>query len=307
MGGVIMYEIKACEVEDIWRIRDFLKETFRLFDDKVNWCIDRLNFTYSMSRCMNSVSEEQYRKQIRIFEKGGLIEAVVLTEGEGNGEAFIEVRDHNLDDDLINHIFDFLDSLHEISKNDTVALRLNSNAKKLIQKAESLGYIKEDWSEITMKRPLNEKEDIVLPEGYSFVSFDECTYEQKALGHGKAFGYADRSIFLKSAEKGLEILSTMEDFNPELDIHILGPDGDIVAFATMWYDQNNEIGILEPVGTHPEHRKLGLAKMAIYEGCNLVLEKGAKTVYVGSDQEFYKKIGFSFASVDFVYKKVKRC
>ena len=101
MGGVIMYEIKACEVEDIWRIRDFLKETFRLFDDKVNWCIDRLNFTYSMSRCMNSVSEEQYRKQIRIFEKGGLIEAVVLTEGEGNGEAFIEVRDHNLDDDLI--------------------------------------------------------------------------------------------------------------------------------------------------------------------------------------------------------------
>jgi predicted N-acetyltransferase YhbS len=50
--------------------------------------------------------------------------------------------------------------------------------------------------------------------------------------------------------------------------------------------------VLEPVGTIPEFRRKGLAFWLIDEGERRVSKLGARKLYVGSDQDFYRAIGF---------------
>lgn len=295
-----MYTRKKCEKEDIWVIRDFLKETYKKFGGKVNWHIDRLNFTYSMSRHMNEVTEEAYREAITMYLKDDVLEAVLLTEGENRGEAFFEISSLDIDDELKHMMFNDADILGQKSEHDFVELRLHSHAKVLLDEAVKRGYEKVDWSEVTMKKILDNQEDEVLPEGYEFITHDN--FEDKANAHAHAFGYHDKKDVVSRSIAGLKELRNMPDYNKSYDIAV-AYKGNEVAFATMWYDSDNQIGILEPVGTHEDHRRLGLAKAAVYRGCNLIREQGARAVYVGSDQEFYKAIGFTPISTDYVYKK----
>lgn len=299
LGGVFMYSIKKCNKDDIWRIRDFLQETYGNFEEKVNWHIDRLNFTYSMSRIMNGVSDQSYRDRIRIFEKDGQILSFVNTEGENRGEVFFQIPTYNLEKNLIKDMFDYAESI-----SNEMFLRINSHAVELIKEAEIRGYKKEDWSEITSVMPLNQVLPYSLPTEFHF---GHATNKEKALGHGMAFGYADQLNYLKRSERGLKELENMDDYNEKFDIQVCNAENQVLAFATVWYDQKNKLGILEPVGTHPDYRKRGLAKAAIYEGCNRIFKAGARKVYVGSDQAFYKRIGFMKASEDLVYKYLKKC
>lgn len=50
--------------------------------------------------------------------------------------------------------------------------------------------------------------------------------------------------------------------------------------------------MLEPVGTIPEYRRMGLGRVVIGEAVRRLANKGASKVYVGSDQEFYIALGF---------------
>ncbi len=49
-------------------------------------------------------------------------------------------------------------------------------------------------------------------------------------------------------------------YRPELDLVVTSPAGDVVAYCQGWYDEANATGTFEPVGTHPDHRCLGLAR-----------------------------------------------
>ena len=293
-----MYTRKKCETHDRELINEFLEETYQNFDEKVNWLIDRFNFTYAVSRIMNGVSEQEYRNRIKLYYKGDVLEAVLLTEGENRGEAFIEMRNMPIEDELLNMILEDVVSLGERLETD-IHLRVPSIYTKLIEEVEDRGYEKLEWSEITSKLILNESLDDTLPNGFTFE-----TSEPDIMGtcHSKAFGYADKPIYVDRINEALVILKNSTRYDESLDISVVTDKGVGAAFATMWYDSKNQIGILEPVGTHPDYRKLGLAKSAIYRGCNEILKRGAKAVYVGSDQEFYKKIGFNYASEDKVYK-----
>jgi GNAT superfamily N-acetyltransferase len=49
-------------------------------------------------------------------------------------------------------------------------------------------------------------------------------------------------------------------YRPEFDPIVVSPAGEVVAYCQGWYDEANGIGLFEPVGTHPEHRRLGLSR-----------------------------------------------
>lgn len=289
-----MYRRKTCEKSDITVIRDFLVKTVSHFDEKVNWHIDRLNFTYSVSRVMNGISEAGYREPIVMYYDDEQLKAVILSEGENSGERFIAVDCLDLDDSLIQMIFDDLD------REDEIFLRLPVDGQKLRHEAVQRGYVLEPWSEITLKMMLKEPFSVHLPSGFTFGQPSSQT-----LGkcHAYAFGYYERAYLLDRIVDGLEELKKMPDYDASLDIAVMNDQQEVVSFVILWYDEKNQIGILEPVGTHPDYRGLGLAKTAIYHGCNQLMQRGAKAVYVGSNQEFYKKIGFSYVAEDKVYKK----
>ena len=63
-----------------------------------------------------------------------------------------------------------------------------------------------------------------------------------------------------------EIYRTASFYIPELDLVAVAPDGSFAAFCTVRLDPVSRIAEFEPVGTHPDYRKLGLGKALLLEG-----------------------------------------
>ncbi|TFG67032.1 MAG: GNAT family N-acetyltransferase [Anaerolineales bacterium] len=82
-------------------------------------------------------------------------------------------------------------------------------------------------------------------------------------------------------------------YRKDLKIVVEAPDGQFVSFCGMWYEPVNRIAYVEPVATDPDYRRMGLGKAAVLEGIRRCGALGAQVAYVGSDQEFYKSIGFT--------------
>ena len=75
-------------------------------------------------------------------------------------------------------------------------------------------------------------------------------------------------------------LSSLPHYAAERDRVIVAPDGTFVAFANAWYDPEALVGELEPVGTHPDHRRLGLARAVCLEAIRHLASAGAREVLI---------------------------
>ncbi|HYK64849.1 MAG TPA: GNAT family N-acetyltransferase, partial [Patescibacteria group bacterium] len=87
---------------------------------------------------------------------------------------------------------------------------------------------------------------------------------------------------------------------PELDWVVEAPDGRFASCCIAWLDEKNCVGELEPVGTHPDFRRLGLARAVCLSALHALREKGARLVVVyprGDDaypvpRMIYGELGF---------------
>jgi ribosomal protein S18 acetylase RimI-like enzyme len=98
-------------------------------------------------------------------------------------------------------------------------------------------------------------------------------------------------------------------YRPELDFVVEAPDGSFAAFCLCWLDADNRFGELEPVGTHPAHRRLGLARAVCTAALAGLRAAGAETalVYsvVGSPAELlYSSLGFETISRQVEFRSV---
>jgi GNAT superfamily N-acetyltransferase len=89
-------------------------------------------------------------------------------------------------------------------------------------------------------------------------------------------------------------------FRHGLNLVAVAPDGTFAAHVGLTLDEVNRHGIIEPVCTHPDHRRLGLAQALILDGLGRLRDLGAVTCAVETgDMEpanaLYRSIGFSEA------------
>ncbi len=52
-------------------------------------------------------------------------------------------------------------------------------------------------------------------------------------------------------------------YDPARELVAEAPDGTFAAFAVTWYDELNRTGLMEGVGTHPDHRQIGLGRAIV--------------------------------------------
>lgn len=150
-----------------------------------------------------------------------------------------------------------------------------------------------------MKRlfPILERSlDYQLPDGFKIASmadnYDAFKYGEVLF---KGFDHEEGDRIFTASEE--EILQYNGEFNApnvnkELKIIALDSEGEYAAYCGMWYDVSCEYGIVEPLVTIPKYRKMGLGRAVVYEGIKRCKELGAKSVFVGSSQQFYYSIGF---------------
>ena len=131
-------------------------------------------------------------------------------------------------------------------------------------------------------RALDELPPITVPEGYRLRHVAGDDVPRRVTVQRAAF------TSTMTDEKYRRLRGTWP-YREELDVVVEAPDGSFVAFCLAWIDQENAAGELEPVGTHPDHRRRGLASAASLEALGRLRELGADTCVVyGSDRPDYQ-------------------
>jgi ribosomal protein S18 acetylase RimI-like enzyme len=77
-----------------------------------------------------------------------------------------------------------------------------------------------------------------------------------------------------------DIVVTMPDFRRELGPIVSAPDGRLAAYCIAWFDPRTGTTEIEPLGTHPEFRRLGLGRAIVNEVFRRSAEHRASLVMV---------------------------
>ncbi len=278
--------------DDFIRIRDFLKATYKETGMPSNWLIDRWNFVRYVSQTMHETFDS-WPDTVGLWEDSrGSIISVVCSEGELRGEAFFQMSTHELPEELLQAMFEYAENNLALNEKGMkrINLRIPENALAIERMALERGYRHSSWNETISAMDLRGSLSVSLPEGFEIRSGNQLTENAQGIAHAKAFGYIDTD-YVKRSPLCYAMLKKAPDYRADLDLAVVNKEGEIVSFCTVWYDSVNQIGILEPVGTHSGYRKMGLGRAVIYEGLNRIMAKGATKAFVGSDQEFYSRIG----------------
>lgn len=148
-----------------------------------------------------------------------------------------------------------------------------------------------------------------LPHGFTIRAFaGESEIEERVAVHRSAFDPSRMTV-----EKHRRTMAS-PTYRRELDLLVIAPNGAPVAYCIVWYDEVNRFGVFEPVGTHQDYRRRGLAKVVLCYGLRLLQELGAETAHVcaagGNDAStaLYPAAGFAVNDLIYQWEKVfDRC
>lgn len=156
-----------------------------------------------------------------------------------------------------------------------------------------LGWKLDDQAQYIINRiELTSVPDPVLPASYHF---------RAARGIEDAAALAAvhaHSFNVEWPAKLYRRLMESPGYDPERELVVEAPDGTFAAFAIVWYDPVNRIGYFEPVGTHKDHRRLGLGRAIVLYGMQQMIAAGMEFATVANfsnneaAQRLYRACGF---------------
>ena len=176
---------------------------------------------------------------------------------------------------------------------------------------ERHGFAAGSWHTVTLVRSLDEPIPASrLPAGFTIrhLAGPQEVDELVAL-HRAAFGTTHMTV-----EQRLAMIHTPE-YAQELDLVAVAPEGSLAAYAMCHFSrQENALtgcneGYTDPVATHPEFQRRGLARALLLTGLRLLKNRGLELAKLttGSDnipmQETAQSAGFHVDSVKLQYAK----
>lgn len=142
------------------------------------------------------------------------------------------------------------------------------------------------------RRNLYEVAQVTLPDGFSIRGATHEDYEQLAEVHNRSFG----SGFTPEIYRDEVMLKP--GYDPQRELVVVAPDGRFAAFCVIWFDDVNKVGLFEPVGTHEEFRRMGLASTLMTHAMSLMKARGMEAAEVCYETEnegskrLYTGLGF---------------
>jgi GNAT superfamily N-acetyltransferase len=116
-----------------------------------------------------------------------------------------------------------------------------------------------------------------LPDGYRFGSLLDVTDEEFIAGHRAAWSDHRPSPYRADLHAAVK---RMPQFRPDLVTIAIAPDGTVASYCIGWMDVQSATLEIEPLGTHRDHRRLGLAHAVVREVQHRAWEHGARHVLV---------------------------
>ncbi len=146
-----------------------------------------------------------------------------------------------------------------------------------------------------------------LPRGYRVRSMrGEEDLERRVEVHRRAFEPSQMSI------DKYRRLQSMPHYRLEHDLVVEAVGGEFAALTMAWWDPVGRVGELEPVGTHPDHRRKGLGQAVNLAALNLFAKLGAEWALVFSgtanaaSEALYRSVGFERLATHRRYQRPAR-
>jgi mycothiol synthase len=135
-----------------------------------------------------------------------------------------------------------------------------------------------------------------LADGYTLATTGEASLDADA-GRMAALLNAAFGRTVHTAAEYRSFMTGAPAFRHDLNLVAVAPDGSFAAHVGVYWDAANRHGVFEPVCTHPDHLRRGLARTLVLEGARHLEALGAVTATVDTgDMEvanaFYRSLGF---------------
>jgi ribosomal protein S18 acetylase RimI-like enzyme len=177
---------------------------------------------------------------------------------------------------------------------ETDALDSNSDA---IAALERTGYERVGDDEpymVYLARSLDELPQPAGPNGFELRTVGEDDVDSRVEAHRSAF--APSRVTVESYRNVMRAWP----YRADLDCIAVAPGGRVAAYCLAWLDGENRAGELEPVGTHADFRRRGLAAAVCTFALQRLREEGAEraVVYARGDaayaapKQLYESLGF---------------
>jgi GNAT superfamily N-acetyltransferase len=118
-----------------------------------------------------------------------------------------------------------------------------------------------------------------LPDGFSMRWLEPALDDAYVDLHRAAWSTRTPSTYNREMHSSV---TSMPEFQRELVPIIAAPDGTLAAYCIAWLDPRTRTTEIEPLGTHPGFRRLGLARAITEEVVWRSAERGANSVMVWS-------------------------
>lgn len=305
--------LKPFEYEvDFLSVRDFLSRTYQVYQRPLNWRIERWEYAFHFIAPYFGNWDQDPPSEILARETFQMLEGLTGCWKNGDGEIIgvvnIEHPHHEHPDfgeffihrhpqhlDLLPEMITYAES-HLFHPETGKLFIYVDNEDRVLQKLLEKGGFTPDPQDQAIETLLDLGKceipgQVNLPDGFKIQSMaDDNDLARRCKAFGCAFNHPDPIDW--PPVLAYRSLQGSPDYRKEQDIVVVSPEGEFAAFCLIWYDQRNRLASLEPVGTQPGFRRMGLAREAVFEAIRRVKTLGAKWVAVGSDQDFYLKMGF---------------
>jgi mycothiol synthase len=284
--------------KDFWRVRRLLIDTVGITPVGFNWEVRRWDGT----RFHNPRGElaPGAGLRIRLWEDGDRLVAAIHPEGQGNAHLQVHPDYRHLEEEMIawaeaNLAADGEDGVR------TLNLFVNDYDAGRRRLLAGRGYVECAWGGVTRYLRLGRQSLTTprIPPGYTL----RTARSRQSLADSQAVADLLNAAFGRTWHTAQEIqvfARLAPSYRPDMDLVAEAADGTLAAYVGIAYDPDNRLAIFEPVCTHPDHLRRGLAKTLMQEGLLRLRALGAQGACVGTGDmlpanRLYDAIGFSEA------------
>ena len=186
---------------------------------------------------------------------------------------------------------------------DEIIVDANAGDAAMIAMVEALDFRPNNFYWTLTRHDLSPIPDAPLPAGFRFR--DATVADAANLAEAHNYSFTNKW----TAESYAQVFASP---HMELELAAVAPDGRFAAFVNLWIDEVNRSLLFEPVGTHADFRRRGLASALICHAMRrMQAERGIVCAYVchePSDKNrasgaLYRSLGFKQVCVTREYSK----
>ncbi len=298
--------------KDFELVRAFLIFTYNLTRSFENW-IPSMFENIKFGPCGREYQDEE-DVYIKIWEDArdsdisSVTNVVAVTFCKPSGDCWIQIHPDYRSSEK--EILLWLEEQRRINSGENIepelCFRVDETDDKRIALLTELGYKDYGLKEYNRTRPVDAPiPEYQFPEGFTIRSVDmEQDFVQYRKVQATVFPHCSQMT-----RRTARIYSMASFYNKDLDLVAVDSRGNFAAFCTVRMDPVSRIAELEPVGTHPDYRKLGLAKSVIYEGLRRLQKYRPSSLYIlgaapsEAANRLYDSIGFTEKTEVHIWRK----